>query len=371
MNKKQFLIVVLIVTMILSIGCNQEVIGPALNDEALEEVKVLPETTQANKTFSGEIYLYGEIHGEEKILEKELEIWSQFYHEQGMRHLFIEHAYYTAEFLNLWMASQDDEILDALYEDWSGTASHTPAVKTFYKDIKAECPETIFHGTDIGHQYHSTGQRFIEYLKKNDLEDSEVFALTEQAISQGKSYYEDKDHANRENLMVKNFLRASEGLTDENIMGIYGRSHTGFDAMDITGSVPSMATQLKEIYGNQVHTESLLKLSKMTKAIRRDIITIQDKEYQGLYFGQEDLKGHKDYVYREFWRLMDAYDDFKDFEKTGDVLPFLNYPMVIDEGQVFRIDYTHTDGQITRKYYISEGLKWNDLPSTEEIRLNH
>ena len=42
----------------------------------------------SNKS-TGRIYLYGELHGNEKILEKELELWKKYYHEENMRHLFV------------------------------------------------------------------------------------------------------------------------------------------------------------------------------------------------------------------------------------------------------------------------------------------
>jgi len=53
-----------------------------------------------------------------------------------MRHLFVELPYYTAEFLNIWMKSDSDEILDELYNDWIGTALYNPYTKEFYKKIK-------------------------------------------------------------------------------------------------------------------------------------------------------------------------------------------------------------------------------------------
>ena len=43
------------------------------------------------------------------------------------------------------------------------------------------------------------------------------------------------------------------------------------------------------------------------------------------------------------------------------------YPMVIEEKQIFVIDYTKTDGKVIRKYYRSNGHLWNNYPSTEEI----
>lgn len=41
------------------------------------------------KNRDNSIYLYGETHGDKKIIEKELELWHDFYHNHGMRHLFI------------------------------------------------------------------------------------------------------------------------------------------------------------------------------------------------------------------------------------------------------------------------------------------
>lgn len=51
-------------------------------------------------------------------------IWKKFYNENNMRHLFIETPYFTAEYLNLWMKSDDDEIIMQIYDDMEGTAGH-------------------------------------------------------------------------------------------------------------------------------------------------------------------------------------------------------------------------------------------------------
>lgn len=126
-----------------------------------QPTKEAPMVTQA----SGSIYLYGEAHGQAKIMDKEFDLWSEYYHNKGMRHLFVEMPYFTVEFLNLWMQSDNDDILQEIYEDWEGTASHNPYTKAFFQKIKSECPETIFHGTDVGHQYDTTGNRFLSYLQ--------------------------------------------------------------------------------------------------------------------------------------------------------------------------------------------------------------
>ncbi|MEY8395694.1 hypothetical protein AALB64_12880 [Lachnospiraceae bacterium 45-P1] len=50
---------------------------------------------------SGGIFLYGEKHSVNDILEKEFELWSSYYQNEGMRNLFVELPYYTAEYMNL------------------------------------------------------------------------------------------------------------------------------------------------------------------------------------------------------------------------------------------------------------------------------
>lgn len=316
----------------------------------------------------GQVYLYGEQHGVDKILDKEFELWSEYYHNESMRHLFVELPYYTAEFLNKWLKSDSDDILDEVYTDWEGTAVHNPNIKDYYKKIKSQCPETIFHGTDVGHQYDTTGERFLEYLQKNNLEDSEQYLLAKDAIEQGKHYYEHSDDVYRENKMSHNFIREFDKLSSESVMGIYGTAHTGLDAMDFTNSVPCMAKQLKKRYGDVIHSEDLAGLAKDIDPYRTDTIKIDGKDYEASYFGKEDMTGFSEhYVTREFWRLENAYDDLKDRSKTGDVLPYNNYPMLIEKGQVFVIDCTKTDGSIIRKYYRSDGHVWKSMPSTEEF----
>lgn len=319
---------------------------------------------------TGQIYLYGEHHGVKKILEKELELWGKYYHEENMRHLFIEYPYYSAEFLNLWMQSDNNQILEDLYNDWRGTAAYNPNVKEFYETIKSDFPETIFYGTDVGHQYDTTGQRYLKYLEENNLENTDTYVLTQESIEQGKYYYKHGDDTYRENKMVENFIREFDKLENENIMGIYGGAHTGFDAIAYnTKSTPTMANQLKKRYGDSIHSEDLAWLAKEIEPQRIDTITVNEIEFKASYFGKQDLTGFKNYSYREFWRLEDAYEYFKDKKKNGNVLPYDDYPMLIETGQVFVIDLTKTDGTVERVYYLSSGRIWNNMPSTEEFKI--
>lgn len=197
------------------------------------------------------MYLYGESHAEKRMIEKELELW-QGYYADGLRHLFIEYPYYTAEYLNLWMRAEDDTILDAVLADLTGTIVYqNEYVRDFFIRIKQTCPETVFHGTDIGHQYQTTGARYLAYLEDQGLEDTETYTLTLENIAQGRTFYEEgMDQAYRENCMSQNFMREYDALGGQSVMGIYGSAHLNVE--DIYWLVPRMAFQLQEVYGDAV-----------------------------------------------------------------------------------------------------------------------
>lgn len=328
-------------------------------------------TNYAVEQGTGQLYLYGEIHSEAKILERELELWQDYYTNQNVRHLFVEMPYYTAQFLNLWMKSDSDEILDEIHADWEGTASHTQEVKNFYKKIKELCPETIFHGTDVGHQYDSIGKRYLQYLEDNQMMDSQEYQLAKESVEQGRYYYSKNDDVYRENKMVENLIREYEELSNEDIMGIYGNAHIAIEAKDYaTNSIPCMANQLSKLYKDRLFTEDLAYIALDIEPISVDAMEIKGKSYEASYFGQQDMTFFSDqYLYRDFWRLENAYDDFKDCKKTWDVLPYNNYPMLIEVGQVFVIEYTMADETKQRMYYISTGKQWQGQPVTEGIAI--
>lgn len=316
---------------------------------------------------TGQIYLYGEQHGVEKILQKEVEIWGDYYNSKGMKHLFLEIPFYTSEFLNIWMNSETDDILNQIYDDWDGTASHIPPIKDFFKEIKNRFPKTIFHGTDVGHQYHSTGKRYLDYLSQQSMKKSEQYQHAKKAIDQGRHFYNNRDAAYRENMMVANFVLEFDKLENQSVMGIYGGSHTDINSMDNSDSVPSMANQLNKMYTNQLFTKNLSYLVKEIDPIKTDSIQISGSTYKALYFGRTDLTGFKDFKYREFWLIEDAYNSFKSSSKAGDFLPYSNYPMTIETGNVYVIDYMKIDGTLIRKYYRSDGNSWRNNPTTEEF----
>jgi len=334
-----------------------------------ETVSGMEETSLMGQS-AGQVYLYGEMHGDQKIIEKEFEVWKDYYGGEGLRHMFIEAPYYTAEYLNLWMEADSDEILDEVYDDWEGSAAHNPYLKEFYQNIKRECPETVFHGTDVGHCYDTTGERYLSYLRENKQEDSEPYALTQECMEQGKYFYDNSDDVYRENKMVENFVNAFEALDGESIVGFYGGAHVGLEAMEFsTGSIPCMANQLHALYGDAIHSEDLTWVRKDIEPERIDMVTVAGKEYQAAYYGKVDLTGFDDFAYQEYWRLENAYDDFKDMPKTGDVLPYDNFPMLLETGQVFRVEVGKADGTVLRGYYRSDGNEWQGRMTTEEFRV--
>lgn len=278
--------------------------------------------------------------------------------------------YYSAEFLNLWMKSDNDDILEQLYQDWEGTAIHSQVVLDFYKQIKSECPETVFHGTDVGHQYQSTGERYLAYLQETgQSSSSEQYQLAQEAIEQGQHYYQYSDDVYRENTMTENFIREFDRLNGVDVMGIYGAAHIGIDALDYTtNTIPCMANQLHERYGDVVHAENLTLVHDVYTV---DTVQIGEKEYSAFYFGKTDLSAIlPDYQCREFWRLENAYDDFKDCPTTGNVLPYDNYPMEIEVGQIFMIKYTKADGSVITEYHRSDGHTWRGELATEEFSID-
>ena len=118
----------------------------------------------------------------------------------------------------------------------------------------------------------------------------------------------------------------------------------------------------------RLHSENLTLLSDPERV---DSIRIGGKEYTALYYGKADLSAVlPDFQFREFWRVEDAYEDFKDNPVTGNVLPYNNYPMKIETGQIFIIEYTKKDGSVFREYHRSAGNTWQGSPATEEFQVS-
>jgi hypothetical protein len=173
----------------------------------------------------GQIYLYGEIHCREKIMERQLELWYNHYHNENLRYLFLEHCYCTAEFFNIWMRSDSDDILEMLYE--VALAPDFSYIKDFFRKIKKDCPETVFCSTTP--VYPPIGEKYLQYLEDNNQAGSEKYLQAQELMKKGKRLYKkyggEWDDAYREKIIVENFICEFEKLDGESVMGIYGVYH--------------------------------------------------------------------------------------------------------------------------------------------------
>ncbi len=205
------------------------------------------------------IALYGEAHGLKAYYDIEFKLWKEYY-DKGYRALFVELPYFTAEYLNLWMQEDSDEIIDQLFEDIQGTQSGNEYYYEFWHEIKQQCPQTVFYGTDVGHQYDTTGPRYLAYLADHGLEDSEQYRLAQECIDQGIAFRsDDANHdgisATREAYMTSNFIDAYARCGADKIMGIYGSYHTDLDNPDL------MTGRLKAHYGDVISNVRLSTLA--------------------------------------------------------------------------------------------------------------
>lgn len=198
-----------------------------------------------------QIRLYGEYHGIESYYDTEYDLWVGYYSE-GYRNLFIELPYYTAEFLNDWMHEDDDAIIDAVFEDLQGSAAGNEYYYQFFQDIKRNCPETVFYGTEIGFECDTTGLRYLSYLEENGQKDSLKYDKAIECMRQGVEYFSDETvyeglSLKRENYLVKNFIETYDSVGGK-VMGIYGSDHTRPD------QPLYLYCQLKDHYGDNIST---------------------------------------------------------------------------------------------------------------------
>ena len=56
----------------------------------------------------------------------------------------LEDGYASAQLLNQWMQAEDDTLLNEHFKAVQGTMGGSEVYRTFYKQIKQNCPETVF-----------------------------------------------------------------------------------------------------------------------------------------------------------------------------------------------------------------------------------
>ncbi|MCL2015586.1 MAG: hypothetical protein FWG68_04995 [Defluviitaleaceae bacterium] len=341
---------------------------PAEVDVA-ESIQKFINATNAQKTATQpaqQAHLFGERHSDEIGLQMQLAFWENFYNNFDMRHLFVELPFFVAEFLNIWLHEPDDTILDNIFDNIRGTAMDSVYTRNFLRDIKENFPETIFHGTDIGHAYQTLGVQFLQHLTENGLQDTELYTLTQENIEQGRMFYEelDGDFDFRVTQMTKNFSRAFAEVSPSSVMtAFYGGWHTIVGHYPNSG-IPTLATRLLEIYGDAIITNNLLDILLMPTAT----IEIGGVAYTATFTGETGLTNMGlPFVHIMFYRLEDAYNDFRDNPTTDDVLPLSNFHVDVEQGQIFAIILELQDGTMEVSLYRYSGHIWNNQPSTQQI----
>lgn len=244
-------------------------LGVALTACGGEPVSAAPATAESAAIDGGQIYLYGETHAQQSMLDRELALWQDYY-AQGLQDLFIEMPNYTAALLNRWMQAEDDTLLDTIYDAWKNTASHNPIVREWYLAVKESCPETVFHGYDVGHQADSLGKLYLETLAAEGKQDSAEYTAAQAVAEQGVAYYEDigSDEAEifRENAMADNFVREYDSLSGRSVMVICGSYHAGTGALEEDADTLRFAGQLQQTYGAALHIVDLTPAATATSA---------------------------------------------------------------------------------------------------------
>ena len=92
--------------------------------------------------------------------------------------------------------------------------------------------------------------------------------------------------------------------------------------------------------------------------------TFLGKKYEAEYCGMQNLTGFKDYSCRKYWRLKNAYQDVYMYD-IFDYLPYNNYPVQVNKGDVFRIEYLKTDGSGYIEYLRADGDEYYGEPTTK------
>ena len=113
-----------------------------------------------------------------------------------------------------------------------------------------------------------------------------------------------------------------------------------------------MASRLLERYGEDVHCEEVM---DSVQPLGTEAITLAGKDYTAQCFGKCYIPTPSGDAYMEYWRLEDAYEDFRYAQPTFEfVYADRYYPMSVEEGQIFVVDQAWK-GTVERSYYCCTG----------------
>ena len=323
------------------------------------------ETVQGNADSGDLIYLYGENHYHPGCMEKELSAWEKLY-ESGARHLFIEYSYAFGQMLNAWMQADDDEMLRWLWSDGEDDLESSPVeallLFDFFKAVKQHCPETVFHGTDIEHDYETSGAEYLAELEAAGKQDSEEYARTSLTCEQGRQAHmngeTDEGYRYRETCLTENFIYELERLEPQTVMGIYGFTHVEGSITEhqksLTGDA-NMAARLAERYGSRMVCMCLSLAGNSSRTAEPvGPLTINGKTYETFFVGEHDFSMWAvPYRFVSYWRLRDSWADFEGVPEAGTLNPLLPAcdRKLFGINSVYCAECTAWDGNVERYYF--------------------
>ena len=327
-------------------------------------------------TFNGTAHFYGELHGDPQLIAFQLARWGYYYENHGMRHLLMELPFFSAAFLNVWMQADDDSILDAWLADIRGTAMDVSYTRDFLVAIKANYPETVFHGTDVGHQ-QGQGVRFLAHLRSEGLEGTEIYEQTLLNMAQGRRHRaEEGTHISRVTDKFDNIVEVLNSLPNENIMGaFFGIAHMSlgyYDGLIAPGQL-TVAQRLVDQFGDQIQIRDITPYRVRPAAIMLDEvvgtpvrITVEGIVFDAKYYGTDGpLEFAIGRFHRLFFRLDDGYEHFSEHERNGDFLPHHeNFLMPVGEDEVFLTLLRFMDGTELPLFYRTSQELFRGLPTT-------
>ena len=231
------------------------------------------------------IFLAGEAHGSIKSIDMNLYLLKYFIEKGDIKYILYESGYADSQYLNRYLDTGDESILEYLFEKSSGTMSYTMEnynlLKSIYeynltleKDkkimfvgIDKENPEvaikyikTLLPGKETNNTKVKQFNNIVYWLTKNNYVDESKKALELIRTSQkdieeywGVDYFHIKYLLNnlsesvgqlfREELLINNFKKLYEYLPKGKYFGQFGGAHTNLNPV-----TKSLATYLQNEY---------------------------------------------------------------------------------------------------------------------------
>lgn len=143
-------------------------------------------------------------------------------------------------------------------------------------------------------------------------------------------------------------------------MAIFGNAHVSYDQVTMESQTyTSLAKLLSDHFDDRVVRTDLsdaLLNDLLEDAISYDEMIIGDKTYQVAYYGNNEFTGNEMILSYDYFRVIDAFEDFKDYPQSDGIIYPHSYPMKLSDQEIYLI-VAHIKDQTTMNYYtITNGV---------------